>query len=154
MSQEIISQFYEAFKAEDIDKMRSLYHEKVVFNDPAFKDLNYQEVTGMWAMLLERSNGELEIEFHSVMADEKMAQCTWEAKYNFSQTRRPVHNIIHATMELKDGKIIKHTDDFDFWRWSSMALGLPGRLLGWTPYLKTRVQKMARKSLDHYLAKH
>ena len=154
MSQATISQFYEAFKNHDAKAMSSLYHEDTVFNDPAFKNLNYEEVVSMWTMLLERSRGELKIEHHSVIGDQNLAQCTWEATYNFSQTKRPVHNIIHASMEFKDGKIIKHTDEFNLWRWSSMALGLPGKLLGWTPFIKKRVQKMARQSLDKYMSKH
>ena len=154
MSQEIISQFYSAFEKHDVEGMNGLYHEKVIFNDHGFKNLNHQEVTSMWAMLLERSKGELKVEHHSVLGDEKLAQCTWEATYNFSKTNRPVHNIIHATMEFEEGKIIKHTDDFNFWRWSSMALGLPGKLLGWSSFLKHKVQKMARQSLDHYMSTH
>jgi len=153
MSQ-ITSQFYEAFKNHDIDGMNSLYHENVIFNDPVFKNLNFKEVTSMWKMLVERSNGKLEISYHSLLEDENLTQCTWEAKYNFSKTNRLVHNVIHATMEFKEEKIIKHTDSFDFWRWSSMALGLPGKLLGWTPLIKKKVQKMARQSLDKYMTRH
>jgi len=151
MSKAIISQFYEAFKQQNAEKMKGLYHEKVVFNDPAFKNLNYQEVTNMWSMLLERSNGELEIEYHSVTEDQNKAECNWEAKYKFSATKRPVHNIIHAKMEFENGKIIRHDDAFNFWRWSSMALGVPGKLLGWSPMLKNKVQKMARQSLTKYM---
>lgn len=153
MSKVTMSQFYEAFQKHDADSMAKLYHMDVIFNDPAFTNLSNEEVTNMWKMLIERSKGELEIEFHSIMGDEKMAQCTWEARYKFSKTKNDVHNIIHSTMEFQDGLIIKHTDNFNFWRWSSMALGTPGKLLGWTPFLKGKVQKMAMKSLKDYMNK-
>jgi hypothetical protein len=31
---------------------------------------------------------------------------------------------------------MKHTDDFDIWKWSKQALGIPGHLLGWTTVVK------------------
>ena len=37
---------------------------------------------------------------------------------------------ISTAYEFKDGKIIKHTDKFDFYRWSRQALGLMGWVLG------------------------
>lgn len=151
MSKQTLEKFYTAFQSHDATKMGECYHTDVVFNDPAFQNLNYDEVRAMWAMLIKRSNGNLEIKFDSVVGDDQMAQCIWEANYEFSKTGNPVHNIIHATMEFKDGLIVKHTDQFDFWRWSKMALGLPGTLLGWTPILKNKVRKMARISLDKYM---
>lgn len=151
MSKTTLEKFYNAFQKHDAVKMAECYHKDVVFNDPAFQNLNYDEVTAMWAMLIKRSKGQLDIEFDSVMGDDEMAQCIWEADYEFSKTGNTVHNIIHATMEFEDGLIVKHTDQFDFWRWSKMALGLSGALLGWSPILKNKVRKMARMSLDKYM---
>lgn len=151
MSKETIDRFYTAFKSGDAKEMGACYHDDATFSDPAFQHLNATEVRAMWSMLIERSKGQLEVEFHSVLADDQLAQCTWEAHYEFSKTKNQVHNIIHATMKFKDGLIIKHTDEFNFWRWSSMALGTPGKLLGWTPFLKNKVGKMAMKSLKEYM---
>lgn len=153
MSKHTLQKFYTAFQEHDAKRMAECYHKDVVFNDPAFQNLKYDEVTAMWAMLIERSNGNLEISFDSIVSDNQMAQCIWEADYEFSKTGNTVHNVIHATMEFKDDLIIKHTDEFNFWRWSRMALGMPGTLLGWTPFLKNKVRKMARTSLDKYLKK-
>ena len=153
MSSQIIERFYTAFQNGDAEAMNACYHKDVVFNDPAFRNLDYDQACAMWKMLIERSKGNLEIEFHSVISDEKLGQCTWEARYPFSVTSRQVHNIIHATMEFKDDLIIRHTDQFDLWRWSSMALGTPGKLLGWTPYMKGRIRKMASQSLSDYMKK-
>lgn len=148
-----MQKFYEAFQKHDAAAMSSLYHPDARFSDPVFQNLDQKEVQGMWHMLIERSNGNLEIEFHSLMGDDQMAQCTWEAKYQFSKTKRDIHNVIHSTMEFKDGLILKHTDQFDFWRWSKMALGTSGVLLGWSPMVKNKVRKMAIASLRSYLKK-
>lgn len=151
MSQPIISAFYDAFSQHDAKAMNDLYHEDILFNDPVFKELDHRQVTGMWHMLIARSKGELDITFHSVISDAHEAHCIWEANYFFSKTKRPVHNIIHSQMEMKDGKIIRHTDTFDLWRWCRMALGLPGALLGWTPMLQQKVRKTAAQSLEDFL---
>ena len=153
MSKETMQKFYDAFKTHDASKMAELYHQDATFNDPVFKNLNQKEAQGMWRMLIERSNGHLAIEYHSLAGDAEMAQCTWEATYLFSKTKREVHNIIHATMEFKDGLIIRHTDHFDLWKWSRMALGTSGALLGWTPLIKNKIRNMAMTSLKDYLEK-
>ena len=64
-----------------------------------------------------------------------------------------MHNAISADFTFRDGLIVRHHDVFDFWRWSSMALGLPGRLLGLTHVIKKAVRKETRAALDAYLAK-
>jgi hypothetical protein len=50
----------------------------------------------------------------------------------------------------QDGKIVAHTDVFDFWRWSRQALGAPGLFLGWTSFLQRKVQGQAAKGLSEY----
>ncbi len=153
MSKITFEKFYKAFQSHDASTMAECYHKEVIFNDPAFRNLRHEEVCAMWEMLIKRSEGNLTIDYHSVVGNTELVQGIWEAKYNFSKTENEVHNIIHSTMEFKDGLIIKHTDEFNFWRWSKMALGTTGLLLGWTPFLKSKVQKMARKSLDDYMKK-
>ena len=57
-----------------------------------------------------------------------------------------------ARFEFRDEKIIRHRDSFDFWKWSRQALGLPGLLLGWSPYLRAKVARTAAKSLERFAA--
>jgi hypothetical protein len=61
--------------------------------------------------------------------------------------------VIDADFEFKDGKIFRHRDHFDFWRWSRMALGTSGLLLGWTPFLKNKVQTTAKARLRKFMEK-
>ncbi|EMG20223.1 hypothetical protein LEP1GSC150_4322 [Leptospira interrogans serovar Copenhageni str. LT2050] len=67
------------------------------------------------------------------------------------KTGKKVHNVIQAELVCKDGKIVKHTDQFGFYRWSRQALGLPGLLFGFLPFLKNKIRTEARKGLDLYL---
>ena len=51
------------------------------------------------------------------------------------------------------GLIVRHRDVFDFWAWSRQALGTPGTLLGWTPFLRAKVRTQANANLQKYLAR-
>ena len=65
----------------------------------------------------------------------------------------PRHDIIDATFEFANGKIICHADTFDLWRWAGMALGPKGKLLGWLPPIKNAIHKTAMKGLDAFKTK-
>jgi hypothetical protein len=150
---EILERFYTAFQQGDAATMASLYHPEGYFSDPVFTALTAEEAGAMWTMLIKRAKGNLTIDFHSIEENDDVIYCTWEAKYMFSKTNRPVHNVIKSKMTIEDGLIIIHEDRFDFWKWSRMALGAPGMLLGWTPLLKKKVQNQAQQSLYQFMTK-
>ena len=58
-----------------------------------------------------------------------------------------VDNDIDATFAFRDGRIVGHVDRFDLWRWATQALGLSGRVLGFTPLLAPLVRKQAASAL-------
>jgi ketosteroid isomerase-like protein len=152
-NEQLISKFYTAFANCDISQMSDCYHKNIVFQDPAFGILKERDPILMWKMLLERSNGNIKIAFHDVKADENSGSVTWIATYVFSQTGRTVINTINAEFEFEDGLIIKHTDRFDVWKWSHQALGLKGLLLGWTSFMRNKIQESAQLSLKKYIEK-
>ena len=49
-----------------------------------------------------------------------------------------------AAFRFEDGLIIDHRDSFDFWKWTRMALGVPGTLLGWSPIVQGKVRKQSK----------
>ena len=149
---DLINTFYEAFQKRDAETMVACYHPGIRFSDAVFVDLQGEEAMAMWRMLCERGT-DLRIEFSNVQADASNGQAHWEAWYTFSTTGQKVHNIIDAKFQFLDGKIIDHQDSFNFWRWSSQALGTTGKLLGWTPFLQNKVQQQSRAVLDKYMQK-
>ena len=149
---EVIEKFYQAFQTRNYVDMMACYHEQIEFQDPAFH-LKGKEAGAMWHMLCEQALA-LKIEFSGVEADDTTGKAHWEAYYPFSLTKREVHNIIDASFEFKEGKIIKHTDVFDFWRWSRQALGVPGLALGLSSFLQNKVRQQAGKNLKKFMAKH
>jgi len=153
MSKQIIEQFYASFQSKDWKSMQELYHTEATFSDPVFQNLNSKEVKAMWHMLLTASK-DLELTFSDVAGYDNSGSCRWDAFYSFSRTGRKVHNIITANFVFKDNKIVSHLDSFDLWRWAGMALGLSGKLLGWTPFIKNKIRQMARKNLAKFISEH
>lgn len=151
-NEEVIRRFYSAFQQRDAAGMNACYAPDVRFSDPVFTDLRGDAARAMWTMLCERGK-DLKIEFRDVKADGASGSAHWEAWYSFSATGRPVHNVIDATFEFRDGKISRHSDRFDLHRWAGQALGAAGKLLGWTPLLQNKVRAMAAKSLEDYRRK-
>jgi len=148
----LIEKFYTAFQQKDWKTMQQCYHPEVEFSDPVFQKLKGREALAMWHMLVS-SSSDLQITYTDVEAKNDQGSCRWEAKYSFSKTNRKVYNQIHARFLFKDGLIIQHNDTFDLWKWSRMALGLPGLMLGWTPWMKGKIRKMAVGSLQSFISK-
>ncbi len=149
---ETITKFYEAFKNKDAESMVALYHEEVIFSDPAFGILHGNRAKNMWRMLIENGK-DLEVNFEVISADEKKAKAHWQAKYTFSKTGRRVVNEVDAYFLFKDGLIIKHVDDFNRKEWAKQAMGLKGRLFGGTGFFRDQLYKNTKVLLDKFEAK-
>ena len=150
---EIVTKFYTAFQKKDWKSMQACYHDEVHFSDPVFPSLKGKQAKAMWHMLA-LAGKDLTLNFKNAAAHGDTGSCDWEAFYSFSRTGRKVHNVIHATFEFKEGKIIRHKDDFNFWRWSGMALGTIGKLMGWTPFIHSKVKATAAQNLSKFINEH
>jgi len=151
-NQQLIEKFYTAFAHKDYKTMQECYADNATFSDPAFVGLNSAEVRAMWEMLIKRGK-DLRVEFSNVKADDKTGSADWVAYYSFSASGNKVVNRVKASFEFENGKIVKHTDVFPFYTWVKQALGTTGLLLGWTPFLKNKVQKSARSGLMAFMSK-
>lgn len=148
-NEQLINTFYTAFRNKDYKTMQDCYANNAVFNDAVFKNLNAQQVRVMWQMLITKGK-DLQLEFSNVQANETNGSAEWVATYTFSQTKRKVINRIKASFVFDNGKIVQHKDEFDFHKWSSQALGTMGVLLGWTGFLRNKVQSGAMKNLEAF----
>jgi ketosteroid isomerase-like protein len=149
-NQQLIATFYQSFQNKDYKAMQNCYADNAVFNDEVFLNLNANEVRAMWKMFCTKGK-DLQIKFSNVQANEQGGSAKWTAHYIFSKTNRKVVNRIKAHFTIADGKIIKHTDAFNFYNWACQALGLTGIILGWTPLIKNKVRKEARKNLMNFI---
>ncbi len=146
----LIETFYTSFQKLDAEAMSRCYHPDIRFSDPVFPVLIGAEAGEMWRMLCSQAKN-FDLTFSDIQANDQTGKAHWEAQYDFSATGRRVHNKIEAEFEFQGGKIIKHTDTFDFRKWSRMALGPAGFLLGWTPLLRKKVQRQARERLSRFM---
>lgn len=148
----VAERFYDAFALGDWHTMGMLYAQHATFSDPVFPLLSTDEVRGMWHMLLSRAE-DFSLNYKIDAESEDGARVIWVARYTFSATGRPVTNRIVTEMRFAAGRIVKQTDRFNFWRWSSQALGVRGLLLGWTPLVRDRVRAQAAIGLKSFMEK-
>jgi ketosteroid isomerase-like protein len=150
VNKELIERFYAAFGRCDGAAMTACYAPDAHFRDPAFGDLQGDEIGAMWRMLTGRAT-DLEIELHEHEADEDSGSANWIARYTFS-TGRPVVNDIQASFRFADGLISDHVDEFDFRNWAKQALGPTGNLVAMLPPLRKKARAQARGQLDAFIA--
>jgi ketosteroid isomerase-like protein len=147
----LVKRFYDAFAELDHVTMGACYADDATFSDPVFRDLDAPAVRAMWRMLCTRAT-DLELTISDVRASDSAGAAHWDASYTFA-TGRKVLNRIDASFTIRDGSFTSHTDVFDLWAWTRMALGPPGWLLGWSPPLQRKVRSQAMGQLDRFMAK-
>jgi ketosteroid isomerase-like protein len=149
----LIAAFYSAFAHHDAESMAQCYHPEVEYSDPVFGKLKGKQAVDMWKMLIQRSRGNLKIDFSDVIGDDATGSANWVAKYKFSQTGRDITNKIHAEFRFMDNLIIAHDDHFDLAKWSQQAFGWKGYLLGWTDFMQEKIRQQAKSSLKKWQEK-
>lgn len=149
--EDLIRRLYDALDRKDGEAMAACYHKDATFSDPVFTDLAGRDVGDMWRMLTSRAT-DLTASVRDVSAKKSKGSATWEARYTFTSTGRPVVNVGHATFRFKDDLIVEHRDEFDFPKWAGQALGFKGKLLGRTGFLRGKVQANAMAGLRNYQA--
>jgi hypothetical protein len=148
-NQATIERFYDAFGQCNGAAMTACYAPGAHFCDPAFGDLEGEEVGAMWRMLTGRAT-DLKIELHEHDADAETGRAHWIARYTFS-TGRPVVNDIQARFRFTaDGRIEDHVDDFDFRKWAKQALGPSGHLVALLPPLRAKARAKALEQLEAF----
>jgi hypothetical protein len=144
-----IERFYAAFGECNGSAMTACYAPGAHFRDPAFGDLEGEDIGAMWRMLTGRAK-DLKIELHEHEAGEETGSAHWIARYTFS-TGRPVVNDIQASFRFgATGLIVDHVDEFDFHKWAKQALGPGGHLVALLPPLRKKARAKALAQLSAY----
>ncbi|MET0558818.1 MAG: nuclear transport factor 2 family protein [Solirubrobacterales bacterium] len=147
-NQATIERLYAAFAECNGTAMTACYAPGAHFRDPAFGDLEGEDVGAMWRMLTGRAK-DLVIELHEHEAGEESGSAHWIARYTFS-TGRPVVNDVQASFRFdSEGRIADHVDEFSFRRWARQALGPSGTLVALLPPLRAKARA---KALDQLAA--
>jgi ketosteroid isomerase-like protein len=144
-----IERLYAAFGECNGAAMTACYAPGAHFRDPAFGELEGEDIGAMWRMLTGRAT-DLKIELHEHEAAEDAGSAHWIARYTFS-TGRPVVNDVQATFRFdQNGLIADHVDDFDFHKWAKQALGPSGHLVALLPPLRKKARAKALDQLTSY----
>ena len=149
-NKKLITQFYYSFANNKVKSMINCYDNKIVFKDPVFGELKGNKAKQMWKMLLSK-NKNIKITTSDIFVGENSGVVKWKAEYTYGKNKRKIVNNVMATFEFKDGKIIKHIDNFNFYNWSKQALGIKGLLLGWTTFFQKKIQKKANSKLNLFI---
>jgi ketosteroid isomerase-like protein len=144
----LIERFYTAFGECNGAAMTACYAPGAHFRDPAFGDLEGDQIGAMWRMLTGRAI-DLKIELHEHDAGEESGSAHWIARYTFS-TGRPVVNDIQASFRFSEGLIVDHVDEFDFRNWAKQALGPSGHLVALLPPLRAKARAKALDQLSAF----
>ena len=152
-NRKLITSFYEGFQRRDYHAMNACYDPSIRFSDPVFRNLEGDQVRAMWHMLCDEGT-DVTISFSDVAADDEKGSAHWEATYTLTGSDRVIHNVIDAEFLFRDGLVYRHLDSFDLWKWTRMALGTPGALLGWSGPLKNKVRTTAMRRLNRFIADH
>jgi ketosteroid isomerase-like protein len=144
-----IERLYAAFAECNGSAMTACYAPDAHFCDPAFGDLEGDDIGAMWRMLTGRAK-DLVIELHEHEAGEESGSAHWIARYTFS-TGRAVVNDIQASFRFDgEGRIVDHVDEFDFRRWAKQALGPSGTLVALLPPLRAKARAKALEQLTTF----
>lgn len=130
--------------------MQDSFADSMLFSDPVFPRLNAKEAAAMWRMFVEKGK-DLHIDLYDVKCSENTVDAFWLAKYSFGEYE--VENHIHSHFVVKEGKILRQIDDFDFYAWAKQAFGWKGYVFGWTQTMQSKVQENALRSLKKFIQK-
>lgn len=151
-SKEVVTKFYDAFKAKDYKTMQSLYATNAVFSDEVFINLTGFEAGKMWEMLL-KAGKDMTVEYEVLDSSKDKAIVRWIANYTFSKTGRKVRNVVTSSFEIEEGKIYTQKDRFSFGKWAKQALGFIPWLIGFTGIPQKKVQETAAIGLNDFIRK-
>lgn len=140
-----VETYWDALANKAATTMASCYAPGATFQDPVF---NLQGVgIGKMRQNLFGSASDLQIQTDPLTVDGNKATGTWHASYTCTMAGRMVHYTNHSTFEAQDGVIVAQQDHFNLWKWTRMALGSNGKVLGCTPLVRKKVRTMATKRL-------
>lgn len=141
--EETVRSFYDAFTTKRFDAMESAYAPDVTFKDEIFEYQDRAGTMNMWKTIFAKGP-DLKATYKITSVEGDTVKAHWVADYTFFG--RKVHNEIDATMKVKDGKIVSHTDSFSWSKWAKQALPLGS--LGATPPVRALVTHIMRGVVD------
>ena len=121
-----IERLYSALRCGDANAAARLYTDDAHFSDIAFDLEGRESIRQMWRFVSSRQPS---VTFQGIQADDTQGKGHWQADYVFSETGRPVSNLIESSFSFQDGLIKLHHDRCNAWVWANQAFGFPKSLV-------------------------
>ena len=138
----ILTRAYAALQRRDAATLNAAYADDATFEDPVFGKLDAVGTRKMWSTLL---RGETLKMTFTVTPTDDGGTVQWIADYVLGN--RPVHNEITSAVVLKDGKIARQHDTFDFAKWVRQAVGGPVAALAANPLTQWLARSLIRSKV-------
>jgi hypothetical protein len=123
---DVATRFYKSFTTLHPEQLGALYAPDVQFQDSIFQYQDRAGVTKMWTTLLGVKPAPV-IRYSVVSVAGEVVHGQWIADYVLFGHK--VHNVVSSTLTIRNGRIVKHTDEFPFTPWLAQVLGLEGTKL-------------------------
>lgn len=151
VKQELVASFYGAFSRLDYEQMMDCYADDIIYNDPLVGLIERGEVKAYWKMICANAKALSLKTYDFEEIDDEYVTSRYQVEYYLEATGKKVRYAAKSFMRIAEGKIVEHSDGFRLSTFLGNTYGLAGQLLGWTGYLKKKVQHRYRLLLDQYL---
>lgn len=142
---EKVREFYEALNNGDYKFIRELYHKDATYEDPIFS-FTGKEIHALWYTST-RPEMKLKAECHSITENGNVVHTKWTFSYDLVAVKKRVVLEEEGTFIFEGDRVISHSDEYSFYDWATCAFGPIGRIIAWSKWMRSRVQKQARKSV-------
>lgn len=138
---QLLTTLFQCLNTHDHQGMADCYHDHATFRDIAFTLNGKRQIHAMWDMACSVNKAGVKSDIvenvQELTANDSTGHVVVIDDYTFRDTMRKVHNKITSTIEFRDGKIIKQTDDCDPVCWARQAIGgIRGFLAGRVSFIR------------------
>ena len=140
---QLITDFFEAFKNKDFEKMNKCYFEEVQYFDPMFHFLNGKYVMLMWKHRYQHAEN-FSLNWHSI---EHLGSGYYTVKYEISYeyvNKKSIHLSVKSHIRIQNFLISEHSDAFSMHQFLKCANGFIGELLGWNRFYQNKKKLLIR----------
>jgi len=146
---DVLNTFLRALAQRDVEAMIRCYTTTATYHSPIFPQVEGDTLTATWQWFCAKAP-DLTMVVDEQAFEANTARVQWTATYTFPKTGRPVVQVTDSIFVFEGPQLCRHEDRFDLHRWSHMALGPLGRVLGGRRWLQRSLQRAAAERVARF----